>query len=45
MEILGPLGKGFDLQPGWQHMIIVAGVWGWPPWRRWPKRRIGWASA
>ena len=24
VEILGPLGKGFDLQPGWQHMIIVA---------------------
>lgn len=24
LEILGPLGKGFDLDPGWQHMIIVA---------------------
>ena len=24
VEILGPLGKGFDLEPGWQHMLIVA---------------------
>ncbi|NWB96822.1 dihydroorotate dehydrogenase electron transfer subunit [Pseudomonas gingeri] len=24
LEILGPLGKGFDLDPVWQHMIIVA---------------------
>jgi dihydroorotate dehydrogenase electron transfer subunit len=24
LEILGPLGKGFDLNPNWQHMILVA---------------------
>ncbi|MGY2222380.1 dihydroorotate dehydrogenase electron transfer subunit [Pseudomonas gingeri] len=24
LEILGPLGKGFDLDPDWRHMIIVA---------------------
>lgn len=24
LDILGPLGKGFDVQPGWQHIVIVA---------------------
>lgn len=24
LNILGPLGKGFELQPDWQHIIIVA---------------------
>lgn len=24
LEILGPLGKGFDLDPAWRHMTIVA---------------------
>jgi dihydroorotate dehydrogenase electron transfer subunit len=24
LEILGPLGKGFDLDPNWRHMTIVA---------------------